>query len=154
MSDKNSVIKNDQNDGISNLFCKKNFSLYQFKEEWNELYDKNEFNFEVIKQKCMNGKLQGSYFRSLCWRCLLGILHKQPVQWLCQLKTYRQHYNEVCLELQHNPWNVNIDLSYDNPLSQESEVRYFLIIYLWKKFKIIRSIIFRAYGKNIFAMKS
>ena len=116
--------------------------------------NKNEFNFEVIKQKCMNGKLQGSYFRSLCWRCLLGILHKQPVQWLCQLKTYRQHYNEVCLELQHNPWNVNIDLSYDNPLSQESEVRYFLIIYLWKKFKIIRSIIFRAYGKNIFAMKS
>lgn len=122
MSGQNYEKNTDRKEKICDSFQKYQIFSRQYEEEWNELFKTQEINIAVLKQKSVEEKLRSSHFRSICWRVLLGILHSQPAQWLFQLQTYRKHYNEICTELDNNPWNINSDISFDNPLSQESEV--------------------------------
>ncbi|KAL0271183.1 UNVERIFIED_CONTAM: hypothetical protein PYX00_008359 [Menopon gallinae] len=94
-------------------------------EQWNELYC-SDIDIQTLKKKALDGELRANRFRSICWRCLLGILHCEPKQWLMELKTHRSHYSDLWVELHKNPWNVERNPS-DNPLSQEAES-------IWQKY--------------------
>lgn len=125
MSDE-SLVNIVENDAIKEKILQnsKLTSAKQYLEEWNDLFSTGVIDIDKLKFLSSEGKLKISNFRSVCWRILLEILHKQPCQWLCQLQTYRKHYDEVCVELDHNPWNIDGYIPQDNPLSQESEVIY------------------------------
>lgn len=99
-------------------------SVKHYEDEWNQLFNKEELDIEELKQKSVTGELRTNRFRSICWRCLLGVLHKEPKQWIYQLRTYRKHYDDLRDELEKNPWNIKLSNPEDNPLSQESEVSY------------------------------
>ncbi|KAK6617487.1 hypothetical protein RUM44_005075 [Polyplax serrata] len=120
MSDLSCKAYSEENETADNSFYRNQFFTYlRYENEWSEFFKKEEIDLEALKQKSVEGKLKFSYFRSIIWRILLGILHRQPLQWLCQLQMYRKHYNEIVEELNNNPWNGTVPS--DNPLSQESE---------------------------------
>lgn len=102
-------------------------SVKQYEDEWNQLYNKDELDIEELKLKSVSGELRTNRFRSICWRCLLGVLHKEPKQWIYQLRTYRKHYDDLRAELEQNPWNIKLSNPLDNPLSQETES-------IWQKY--------------------
>lgn len=135
-------------------FCQPT-NLEVYIKEWNELYSSN-VDIPKLKKKALNGELRSSLFRSICWRCLLGILHGEPKQWLMELKTHRSHYSDLWVELHKNPWNVERSPS-DNPLSQEAEVSVYELSH-GKCEGVYNSEIYfcsyRVFGKNISAMKN
>lgn len=91
-----------------------------FREEWAQLYRRDDPEFGELRRRAILGNLRASRFRSVCWRSLLAVLSPDTSQWLSQLRQQRQHYARVLKELSLDPWDRS--QPEDNPLSQKAEV--------------------------------
>jgi len=90
------------------------------REEWAQLYRRDDPELGELRRRAVLGNLRASRFRSVCWRSLLAVFSPDTTQWLSQLRQQRQHYAQVLQELSLDPW----DRSHpeDNPPSQKAEV--------------------------------
>lgn len=91
-----------------------------FREEWTQLYRREDPELGELRRRAILGNLRASRFRSVCWRSLLAVLSPDTSQWLNQLQQQRQHYAQVLRELSLDPWDRS--QPEDNPLSQHPEV--------------------------------
>lgn len=97
-----------------------NIVLVYFREEWAQLYRRDDPELGELRRRAILGNLRVSRFRSVCWRFLLAVLPPDTSQWLSQLRQQRQHYTRVLKELSRDPWDRS--QPEDNPLSQKAEV--------------------------------
>ena len=91
-----------------------------FREEWTQLYRRDDPELGELRRRAVLGNLRASRFRSVCWRSLLAVFSSDTSQWLNQLQQQRQHYAQVLRELFVYPWDRS--QPEDNPLSQQPEV--------------------------------
>jgi hypothetical protein len=92
-----------------------------FREEWTQLYRRDDPELGELRRRAILGNLRASRFRSVCWRSLLAVFSRDTSQWLDQLRRQRQHYAQLLKELSLDPWDRS--QPEDNPLSQQPEVR-------------------------------
>ncbi|KDR24084.1 TBC1 domain family member 5 isoform X2 [Zootermopsis nevadensis] len=97
----------------------RNASVHKYEEEWAQLYRRDDPDLGELRRRAVLGNLRASRFRSVCWRCLLGVFSPDTTQWLSQLRQQRHHYAEVLKELSLDPWHRS--QPEDNPLSQKAE---------------------------------
>lgn len=101
--------------------------LLYSREEWAQLYRRDDPDLGELRRRAVLGNLRASRFRSVCWRSLLGIFSPDTTQWLSQLCQQRQHYAHRLKELSLDPWDRS--QPEDNPLSQKAEVS--LVVDWW-----------------------
>ncbi|XP_052252707.1 TBC1 domain family member 5-like isoform X2 [Dreissena polymorpha] len=98
--------------------------------EWEKLFMKPGY-LRHLKNYALKGNLRSSRFRSIAWKLFLEVLPEESTQWLNRTRHMRQKYMELKDKLIVNPRKAvdTVDLSFNNPLSQEDESpwnRFFL----------------------------
>ncbi|XP_052813221.1 TBC1 domain family member 5-like isoform X1 [Mya arenaria] len=98
--------------------------------EWEKLFLKQGY-LRHLRNYAIRGNLRSSRFRSVSWKLFLEVLPEDPKQWICRTKKMRQKYVEIKDKLIVNPRKAvdGVDLTFNNPLSQEDESpwnRFFL----------------------------
>lgn len=91
-----------------------------FREEWSQLYRRDDSELGELRRRAIQGNLRASRFRSVCWRSLLAVLSPDTSHWFNQLQQQRQHYAQILRKLSLDPWDRSEPE--DNPLSQHPEV--------------------------------
>lgn len=104
--------------------CSKRYS-----EEWSLLFERGDVS-RKLKEKALKLELADCRFRSLCWKVFLECLPDSRSEWILTTRTMRQKYESLLAKTCHNPRveDENLDLCYNNPLSQEERSpwnRYF-----------------------------
>ncbi|XP_053409326.1 TBC1 domain family member 5-like isoform X4 [Mercenaria mercenaria] len=98
--------------------------------EWEKLFMKQGY-LRHLRNYAMKGNLRSSRFRSIAWKLFLGVLPEEPSLWTAKTKHLRSKYKDLKDRLIVNPRKAvdTVDLSFNNPLSQEEESpwnRFFL----------------------------
>lgn len=104
--------------------CSKRYS-----EEWSSLFERGDIS-RKLKEKAVKLELADCRFRSICWKVFLECLPDSRSDWILTTRTMRQKYESLLAKTCHNPRmeDENLDLCYNNPLSQEERSpwnRYF-----------------------------
>lgn len=73
-----------------------------------------------LREKAIQGDLQNSKYRSLCWSLFLEVLSDTPSGWKGQRALQRSHYDQLKIRFSSNPYDSNINQD-DNPLSQDKK---------------------------------
>ncbi|XP_074652496.1 TBC1 domain family member 5-like isoform X2 [Tubulanus polymorphus] len=97
---------------FSNSYC----------DEWERLFNCSDY-LRNLRSLGMDGMLRSCRFRSICWRVYLEVLPEDRDEWIKKTLDNRKIYTDLKDELIVNPHKLpeNIDLSRNNPLSQEDE---------------------------------
>ncbi|XP_060555874.1 LOW QUALITY PROTEIN: TBC1 domain family member 5-like, partial [Ruditapes philippinarum] len=98
--------------------------------EWEKLFMKQGY-LRHLRNYAMKGNLRSSRFRSISWKLFLGVLPEEPSMWIAKTKQLRSKYKDLKDKLIVNPRKAvdTVDLTFNNPLSQEDESpwnRFFL----------------------------
>ncbi|KAK3585053.1 hypothetical protein CHS0354_009904 [Potamilus streckersoni] len=90
--------------------------------EWEKLFTKPNY-MRHLRNYAMKGNLRSSRFRSIAWKLFLEVLPDNMSQWQSNTSNYRQKYTDLKNKLIVNPRKEvdAVDLSVNNPLSQEEE---------------------------------
>ncbi|WAR10543.1 TBCD5-like protein [Mya arenaria] len=106
------------------------WSVWRAKElwslEWEKLFLKQGY-LRHLRNYAIRGNLRSSRFRSVSWKLFLEVLPEDPKQWICRTKKMRQKYVEIKDKLIVNPRKAvdGVDLTFNNPLSQEDEIEFY-----------------------------
>ncbi|KAL3836821.1 hypothetical protein ACJMK2_022234 [Sinanodonta woodiana] len=90
--------------------------------EWEKLFTKPNY-MRHLRNYAIKGNLRSSRFRSIAWKLFLEVLPDNMSQWQTNTLNYRQKYTDLKNKLIVNPRKEvdAVDLSVNNPLSQEEE---------------------------------
>lgn len=90
--------------------------------EYEKLFLKPNY-LKHLRNYSIKGNLRSSRFRSIAWKLFLEVLPEDSAKWVDRTRTYRNKYEEIKNRLIVNPRTAfdNVDLSLNNPLSQEEE---------------------------------